>query len=211
MIAADISRMDTNSYNGFTLIELLVALAVAAILLGVGVPSFSSAIKNSQVSADYNEIVQALYMARSESVKSSELVTVCPKMTVGSEQCGTNNGDWKNGWLVFIDNTFATNEVAASVDNDDVIISIHPEPRSKNEITAVGSTNRTKNTASERNYIRYTPTGESEWANGSFMLCNDDDVELSRAINVAPTGDVRPGRKSGSPYPRDVFNEEACT
>jgi len=203
--------MDKNSHSGFTLIELLVAMAVAAILLGIGIPSFSGAIKNSQVSTDYNEVVQALYLARSESVKSSELVTVCPKMTVGSEQCGTNNGDWKHGWLVFVDIVSSPGEASAKVDADDEIISTHPEPRSENTITAVGSTNRTKNTASERNYIRFTPTGVSEWANGSFMLCNDEEVELSRVINIAPTGDVRPGRSSGSKYPRDVFNDEACT
>ncbi len=202
--------MDKTTQNGFTLIELLIAMAVAAILLGVGIPSFSGAIKNSQVSADYNELTQALYMARSEAVKANQRVTVCPRSAVGSEECGSGSESWKNGWLVFMDNTFDANEASASVDNEDEIISLHRETRSKNNISAVGSTDRTKNTAMKRNYISYRQEGRSDWANGSFYLCNDDDVELSRVINIAPTGDVRPGRKSGSEYPRDVFSEEAC-
>jgi len=203
--------MDKTTHNGFTLIELLVALAVAAILLGVGIPSFSGAIKNSQVSADYNELTQALYMARSEAVKANQRVTVCPRASVDSPECGSSTESWKNGWLVFMDNVFDPNEASASVDNGDEIISFHREPRSKNAISAKGSIDRTKNTAISRNYIRYQQTGRSNWANGSFYLCSDEDVKRSRVVNIAPTGDVRPGRPSGSDYPRDVFNDEACT
>jgi len=208
--AVDISRMDIKLQKGFTLIELFVALAVAAILLGIGIPSFSGAIKNSQISSDTNEITRALFLARSEAVKSNELVTVCPKQTIGSLQCGTDANDWKFGWLVFVDNEFALGELSATVNPEDEIISIHDKPKSDNTIEGMGSTDRTKLTASARTYIRYLPTGKSEWANGSFLLCNDDDAERSRAINIAPTGDIRPGRPSGSKYPRDVFNDEAC-
>jgi len=165
--------MDKIRQDGFTLIELLVAMAVAGILLGIGVPSFSGAIKNSQVSSDYNEITQALYLARSEAVKSNRRVTVCPKMVPDSQQCGSSPQSWQYGWLVFIDNVFATNEAAASINPEDEIISVHSKPRSKNEIKAIGSDDRTRATATERTYIRYRQTGQSEWANGSFLLCRD--------------------------------------
>ncbi len=209
-ISVDIPRMDTKNQNGFTLIELLVALAVAAILLGIGIPSFSGAIKNSRVSADYSEITQALFMARSEAVKSRSRVTVCPKKALDAMQCGSVNTDWEHGWLVFVDNVFATNAAAASIDAEDEIISVHPKQRSKNTITAIGSSDRTAQTAHVKTYIAYESEGQSSWANGSFLICNADDVELSRVLNVAPTGDVRPGRPSGTKKPRDVFNREAC-
>lgn len=210
-MAADSNPMTNSSQKGFTLIELLVAMSVSAVLLGIGIPSFSGAIKNTQVSSDYNELIRALYRARSESVKSSDLVTVCPKLAVDSQQCGTGINDWKHGWIVFTDHPEDLAESAANVGSDDEIISIHPVPRSKNIITGIGTTNRTKGTATDRNYIRYNNRGESNWANGSFLLCSDEDEELSRAINIAPTGDIRPGRTSDSEYPRNVFNEEACT
>jgi len=167
-------------------------------------------VRNSQVSADYSKFTQALYLARSEAVKSSNRVTVCPRQTPGSNQCGTNSQDWKNGLLVFIDAKFAVGESAATVDSEDEIIFLHSEQSSKNVITAIGSLDGSAATASARTYIRYDQEGTADWFNGSFLMCSDDDVELSRVLNVAPTGDVRPGRPSGSDFPRDAFNRESC-
>ena len=196
---------------GFTLIELLVAVAIAGVLLGIGIPSFSSAIKNSRVSSDYAQITRALYIARSEAVKSHFSVSVCPKASLGATQCGSNINDWQFGWLVFIDKSFNRNEVTASIDVLDEVIANLAAPISENSIQALGSTDKSASSASIRQYIRYERGGNANWANGSFLLCNDDDVELSRVLNIAPTGDMRPGRASGSEYPRDVFNREACT
>jgi len=202
--------MGAQNQNGFTLIELLVALAVAAILLGIGIPSFSSAIKNGRVSSDYSQITQALYLARSEAVKSHMAVTVCPKKGIDATQCGENYTDWQYGWLVFIDDAYASDEEVAVIGDTDKIISVYDAPRSDNTIEAHRSTDKTTGTRSKRRYIRYRHEGRADWANGSFLLCNDADPELSRALNIAPTGDVRPGRPSESAYPRDVWNLEAC-
>lgn len=209
-VPVDILCMAGQKINGFTLIELLVALAVAAILLGIGIPSFSGAIKNSRVSSDYAQITQALYLARSEAVKSFSAVTVCPRAALNATQCGTDSADWKFGWLVFVDEDFARTEASATINDSDEIISVYSAPRSDNSIEAVGSNDKTASSASNRRYIRYEREGTANWANGSFLLCNDSDAELSRVLNVAPTGDVRPGRPSGTKYPRDVFNREAC-
>ena len=77
--------MEKHFKNGFTLIELMIALAIAGILLGVGIPSFSQAMKNSRISANYNSVAQALYIARSEAVKGSDIITVCPRAPRCSE------------------------------------------------------------------------------------------------------------------------------
>jgi len=55
--------------RGFTLIELMVTLAVAGILLGIAVPSFRQLIFSNRLTATANEVVTALTVARSESVK----------------------------------------------------------------------------------------------------------------------------------------------
>jgi len=112
--------------------------------------------------------------------------------------------------LVFVDDVYDKNELSATIDDTDLIISVYDAPRSENTIEAWGSTDKTANSSSVRQYIRYKHQGTANWANGSFLLCNDNDAELSRALNVAPTGDVRPGRPSGSKYPRDVHNLEVC-
>ncbi len=84
--------------SGFTLVELVVTMAVMAILLGVGVPSFIDVMKNARTSATYNSLIGSLYLARSEAVKSNLDVAICARASDAS--CGT---DWDNGWLVFID------------------------------------------------------------------------------------------------------------
>jgi len=64
--------METSArHNGFTLIELVVALAVLGILVAIGLPSFNAAIANSRISSQYNDTIGALFIARSEAVKSS--------------------------------------------------------------------------------------------------------------------------------------------
>jgi len=149
-------------------------------------------------------------MARSEAVKSHSAVTVCPKASVDAKTCGTEDNDWQHGWLVFVDDVFARNEANATIDDTDEIISVYDAPRSKNTIEAWGSSDKSFGARSLRNYIRYGQEGRANWENGSFLLCNKSDVELSRVLNVAPTGDVRPGRPSGTKYPRDVWTLETC-
>ena len=106
--------------KGFTLIELLVSLAVLMVLVGLGVPSFVSAMKNSKLNEDYSLLVGSLYLARSEAVKRSSNVTVCARATDTS--CGDN---WDNGWLVFSDNTANGSGSAGVVDTDDDLSLIH--------------------------------------------------------------------------------------
>jgi len=204
--------MVTNTQSGFTLIELLVAVVIAGILLGIGIPSFSNAVKNSQVNSDYSTVTQSLFSARSESVKSRQFVTVCPRQAPESRQCSTTGDNWKNGILVFIDANPDFTLAYATIDPEDEILFAREELKSDNTITALGSLDGSANTASARAFIRYRDdgTGEADWANGSFLLCHSEKAELSRALNVAPTGDIRLGRRSGTDYPRDVFNREAC-
>ena len=74
---------------GFTIIELIVTLAIAAIVLGLVVPSFQNLIRSNQVSTETNALVSALQLARSEAVKLSEDVTV-----------SSDGGNFSDGWCV---------------------------------------------------------------------------------------------------------------
>lgn len=83
--------------SGMTLIEILVAIVILTVLLGVGVPGFTNIIQNSRSTALANEIVTALNLARSESVKRAQEVIVCASADLNS--C---KGVWDgtNGWIV---------------------------------------------------------------------------------------------------------------
>ena len=54
---------------GFTLLELMVTITVAAMVLGLGVPSFVDLIRNNRAATNVNELLTAFSIARSESIK----------------------------------------------------------------------------------------------------------------------------------------------
>ncbi len=91
--------------HGLTLIELMVTLAVAIILITVGMPLFSGVAANNRASVHTNMLVTALNLARSEAVGRSENVSVCASATNppgGTPTCGTA-AQWGNGWFAFTD------------------------------------------------------------------------------------------------------------
>lgn len=87
--------------SGFTLIELMVTLAVATIILTVGIPSFREFIERNRVSASTNLLVGALQLARGEAIKRGRLVILCKSNSDGTA-CN-NGGAWQDGWLLYAD------------------------------------------------------------------------------------------------------------
>ena len=55
----------------------MITLAIAVILLTIGVPSFNTAIKNNRLTTATNDLVAVLNLARSEAVTRGLRVTVC--------------------------------------------------------------------------------------------------------------------------------------
>ena len=95
---------------GFTLIELLVTIAIMAILMAFAVPSFVQQIQSNQVVTTASKLREALSYARSEAIKRSAFVTICPSSNGTS--CLSSTA-WATGWLVFIDG--ASYESSSSV------------------------------------------------------------------------------------------------
>jgi type IV fimbrial biogenesis protein FimT len=84
--------------DGFTLIELLVTIAIAAILMAVGVPALNNFILNDRDVGQINSLVSSFNYARSEAIKRDVQtgITVCPSLN-GSTCSGTA---WAGGWIV---------------------------------------------------------------------------------------------------------------
>lgn len=189
---AAITGMRGNLSHGFTLLELLVAMAVAAILLGVGVPSFLQTVKSGRISSEATCLNLALFSARSEAVRRSSDVTVCPYETANS--CGT---DWNKGVLVFTEGAGvdATADLeTAVVDADSTIIRSCPPVHEDNSMLAVASSNRSVGTAQKRKFIRYSRQGDSNWEPGYFAVCDDRTADRWKALNIGISGDIRSAR-----------------
>ena len=106
--------MDKNHSSGFTLIEVLMTLAIAVIVLTIGVPSFQASIDNNRKTTAISDMHTALSLARSTAITRRERVTVCKSSDIAD--CGDNDdatictcanddggSDWSQGWIVFVD------------------------------------------------------------------------------------------------------------
>ena len=193
--------------NGFTLIELLVALSVAGILLGVGIPSFSQAMQNRRNSANYNSVAQALYIGRSEAVKGSNNISVCPRAVGETNSCGT---DWSKGMLVFVDNNPIATDPNPALGTEDEVLHSQGELKTGTTVKAWTAFDRTGTNRYESNVLTYRPDGTNSWANGFFSVCDDKRGPThAKALNVVVTGDIRRGRPASatSKIPIDVYGD----
>jgi type IV fimbrial biogenesis protein FimT len=101
-------RGSRGATSGFTLIEMLVVIAISAILLAVGVPSFSYMIDRNRVAGEVNQMLADLALTRSEALARRTRVVMC--RSANPTTGGTCDGaatDWNSGWVVFVDDTTA--------------------------------------------------------------------------------------------------------
>ena len=89
--------------NGFTLLELLITIFVVAILISVGVPSFTRTIQTSRMASSANDLVTSMHRARTEAVKRRVPVTLCASNNPLAPAPVCNIGGNMVGWVVFVD------------------------------------------------------------------------------------------------------------
>jgi type IV fimbrial biogenesis protein FimT len=87
--------------TGFTIIELMITLLVLSILLAAAVPTFRDFTRNNRIVAAQNDLVTAMSVARSEAIRRSADVILCPINNPSNPACIAGN-DWTNGWMVQI-------------------------------------------------------------------------------------------------------------
>lgn len=78
--------------HGFTLIELVAVMVIFAILIGVGLPGYSSMIDQQRMSTGLNNLSLALTVTREEGVRMNRTLTLAPM-----------DGNWNKGWVIFVD------------------------------------------------------------------------------------------------------------
>lgn len=181
-------------HKGFTLIELMMTIAIGAIVLTLGIPSFMGTIRSNRITTQANELVTSLNYARSEAIKRGVQVTV--------RRLSPTNQVWESGWEVFTD----FNENGARDDGgnpcapgavgntDDCLLRTFPA-------LPQGYTLRTGLTIAQ--WIAYradgTSVGSGGLPNDTFRLCDDTaSAAAGRSIIVNRVGRTRVEEGAGA-------------
>lgn len=148
--------------------------------MAVAIPSFVTYQRNSELTSFTNTLLAGINAARGEAIKRGRNAMVVPI-----------NGDWNNGWVVFVDvNRSGDYEVSS-----DITILTREAAPSYLTISNVGAT------AAANLYLRYDASGYSRLKNSAFgawtfeIKRNDvTGAELlaqTRRIKIASTGRAR--------------------
>jgi type IV fimbrial biogenesis protein FimT len=164
---------------GFSLVEALTILAITAILLLIGVPSYAGLVESQRTSSAMHLLTAHMASARSTAITYRIPTVVCPSDRAGGCRL---DGDWSQGWLMFFDPDGNRQPDARQDILRDENAPIHPSLR------IVSSAGRTQ--------LRYLPDGRSAGSNLSVRLCREDKL-LARVI-VNNTGRIRSETASGS-------------
>lgn len=182
--------------QGFTLIELLATIAMAAMVLTLGVPSFQSTIRDNRMAGHSNRFLSAINLARSEAIKRGQQVTVC-KVDAASEAapacnnalCDEQGGGncWDQGWVVFADAA----PLGVIDEGQDTVIRVF-------EALPQGLTLRVG--GHDTHWLAYDALGKG-WGSGSsgvpnhptkpddtFRLCQGQDTGSARTITINSIG-----------------------
>lgn len=160
--------------NGFTIIELMLTIAVIAVVLAVGVPSFSTAIQNNRLISQSNSLIGALNYARSEAVKLGQNnVTICGSSTGAA----CNTGNWESGYLIFRDT-----DGDGAVDVGETILRVEQALSGGNTLRTAGFPSSQRVSFNSQGMVSTT---------GSFKLCDDRGANEAKALVINISGQTR--------------------
>lgn len=160
--------------RGFTLIELMVTLALLAVIVSLGVPSFTDTLRAWQRDAATRAFISHLQMARSEAIKSSRQVVICTSAD-GASCAGDTN--WMQGWIVFIDR-----DIDRTFDADETIIA-----------TRGASTGLVRmQTTNNRSNFFFLPSGLMPARQSTLRIEPRGSISLEQtAVTISNTGRTR--------------------
>lgn len=150
--------MDVHAYpigraRGLTAIELITTVAVAIVLLAVGIPGMRGMLARQEVVAAVTGVMTHLQFARISAVTSGHRVVVCP--AGDGTQCA-DTFEWAGGFMVFEDH-----DADRALDADEPLLR-----RSQAGLSGVRIT-----TSTGRRKVVYQPEGTAGGTNATFRVC----------------------------------------
>jgi type IV fimbrial biogenesis protein FimT len=168
--------------RGYSLYELLMTLTLVALIIGLGLPSFSGIVARNRLHVEINALFHAIHLARKESIMRRQVVSICPSLDGLSCKPGR---DWSTGWLMF--------------ENDD-----RDEPPRRDSGEALLQAHKVgENVQIMANRRGFTLRATQKRAtNGTFVVCDRAGRATPKALVVSYTGRPRVTQETrrGEPY-----------
>jgi type IV fimbrial biogenesis protein FimT len=129
--------MRARAQRGFTLVEIMISVAVLALLMMVGIPSFTLFIQNSRIRAAADATLNGLQTARTEAIRRNMCVQLKIVNQTGWEVATCADPD---AAIASRSNTEGTVGVTSAVDNGGDTVSFNGMGRVVNPNPSDGST-----------------------------------------------------------------------
>ncbi len=177
------TKENSRATGGFSVIELLIVMAVAGILMAIGMPSFVDFTRDVRAGSMMSTLTADIQSARSEAVKRNARILFCARATATSNSCTGAPGAnvWMNGWLVCYDR-----------DSDgacDASTAAEPNP-----ITAQGAIQAPLAIVGPAANLIMFPTGSAS-AGSVFTVTGGTSV--TRTATIQPSGSVVTAKSGG--------------
>ncbi len=159
--------------KGFTLFELTSTLAIASILIFLGVPAMTDMWQRNMVLSELAQIDNSFTKARRVAVINNQPVVLCS--LDANHKC---QGSWTNTYDLFIDTN--QNQVR---EFDEKYIQTHTLHERLHLIAKLSA---------GRSYIQYDPDGTTHGTAGSIQICGKSiKPKHHRAVIISFTGRLR--------------------
>jgi type IV fimbrial biogenesis protein FimT len=174
--------------RGFTLYELMMVLAIAGVMIALAMPSMGEFMANNRMTSTANDLLTAVYRARSESVKRHTQTILCfsSDFEAAKPEC---DGDGSQGWIVFAD----TDADGAVTDDEEVLLRHGPIPNTMT-LTSTPDDNAGYVAFNNAGFARNIALGQAVLG---VVMCDDrgnkptdtgPDYSSARGVTISPTG-----------------------
>jgi len=170
--------MKTRQPKGFTALELIITMAVIAILLTAGVPTFKNYGWNLRMRTAMDMLQTDLNLARGRAISHNIQTVICP--ATDSNDC-SGLSTWQDGWIIFAD-----------LNGDR-----HKQP-GEHLLRHAGSVALLNiSSSAARSNLRFYPNGSAPGSNTSILFCDSRGAASAGTLVVSNSGRIR-AQTSGS-------------